>query len=103
VLDYCERKWNHLYSLVPPGASKVAGKVLNRIAQAHSARPTQTALTWLLRRSPIMLPISGISSIEHLELNVAAASLRLPDEDYKRFLGVPSCRITTMTGLVTSS
>jgi pyridoxine 4-dehydrogenase len=60
----------------PLGAGTVAGAVLNRIAEAHSASPMQIALAWLLRRSPFMLPIPGTSSIEHLEQNVSAASLR---------------------------
>src|SRR5256886_5184393 len=71
------------------GAGKVAGDVLNQIAQAHRASPTQVALAWLLRRSPIMLPIPGTSSIEHLEQNVAAASLHLAHEEYEKLSGVP--------------
>jgi pyridoxine 4-dehydrogenase len=63
--------------------------VLSRIAQAHGAGPTQIALAWLLRRSPIMLPIPGTSSTEHLEQNVAAASLRLAEEEYEELSGVP--------------
>ncbi len=73
----------------PLGAGKVAGDVLNQIAQAHRTSPTQVALAWLLRRSPIMLPIPGTSSIEHLEENVAAASVRLTDEDYQILSQVP--------------
>jgi len=73
----------------PLGAGKVAGEVLDRIAKAHGASRTQVALAWLLRRSPIMLPIPGTSSIAHLEENVAAASLRLTDEDYQMLSTVP--------------
>jgi pyridoxine 4-dehydrogenase len=57
--------------------------VLNRIAKAHNAGPTQIALAWLLQRSPIMLPIPGTSSIEHLEENVSAASLCLTQEEFE--------------------
>jgi pyridoxine 4-dehydrogenase len=64
--------------------------VLDRIAKVRSASPTQIALAWLLRRSPIMLPIPGTSSIEHLQQNVAAASLRLTDEDYQTLSRVPA-------------
>jgi len=81
VVDYCERKEIVFIPWFPLGAGKVAGDVLNRIALAHHASPTQVALAWLLRRSPMMLPIPGTSSIEHLEENVAAASVRLTDED----------------------
>jgi aryl-alcohol dehydrogenase-like predicted oxidoreductase len=89
VVDYCERNEIAFIPWFPLGAGKVAGEVLNRIAQTHNASPTQIALAWLLRRSPIMLPIPGTSSIEHLEQNVAAASLRLPDEDFQIFSRVP--------------
>src|SRR6202171_3657099 len=89
VVDYCERNGIAFIPWFPLGAGKVAGDMLNEIAQAHRASPTQVALAWLLRRSPIMLPIPGTSSIEHLEQNVAAASLRLPDEDYQKLSRVP--------------
>ena len=83
VVDYCERNGIAFIPWYPLGAGKVAGEALDRIAQAHSASPTQIALAWLLHRSPMMLPIPGTSSVEHLEQNVAAASLRLTDEDYQ--------------------
>ena len=89
VVDYCERKEIVFIPWFPLGAGKVAGDVLNRIALAHHASPTQVALAWLLRRSPVMLPIPGTSSIEHLEENVAAASVRLTDEDYQTLSHVP--------------
>jgi pyridoxine 4-dehydrogenase len=89
VVDYCERNAIAFIPWFPLGAGKVAGDVLNQIAQAHRASPTQIALAWLLRRSPIMLPIPGTSSIEHLEENVAAAAMRLNDEDYQMLSRVP--------------
>ena len=82
VVDYCERNELAFIPWFPLGAGKVAGAVLNRIAAAHSASPTQIALAWLLQRSPIMLPIPGTSSIDHLEQNVSAASLRLTKEEF---------------------
>ena len=89
VLEYCQRNRIAFIPWFPLGAGKVAGEVLNRIARAHSASPTQIALAWLLRRSPIMLPIPGTSSIEHLEQNVAAASLRLTDQEFEELSEVP--------------
>ena len=89
VVDYCERNEIAFIPWYPLGAGKVAGEVLNGIAEAHGASPTQVALAWLLRRSPIMLPIPGTSSIEHLEQNVAAASLRLTEEEYQKLAAVP--------------
>ena len=83
VVDYCQKNGLAFIPWFPLGAGKVAGEVLNRIAEEHSASPTQIALAWLLRRSPIMLPIPGTSSIEHLEQNVAAASLRLTGEEFE--------------------
>jgi aryl-alcohol dehydrogenase-like predicted oxidoreductase len=94
VVDYCERNRIAFIPWFPLGAGKVAGEVLNRIARAHSASPTQIALAWLLRRSPMMLPIPGTSSIEHLEQNVAAASLSLTDEDYQTLSRVPALAAT---------
>jgi pyridoxine 4-dehydrogenase len=89
VVDYCESHGIAFIPWFPLGAGKVAGEVLDRIARAHQASPTQIALAWLLRRSPMMLPIPGTSSIEHLEQNVAAASLRLTDEEYRGLFEVP--------------
>src|SRR5712671_1833698 len=71
VVDYCERNEIAFIPWFPLGAGKMAGAALDRIAKAHGRSLTQIALAWLLRRSPIMLPIPGTSSIEHLEQNVA--------------------------------
>jgi len=89
VVDYCERNEIAFIPWFPLGAGKVAGEVLDRIAKTHGRSPTQVALAWLLRRSPIMLPIPGTSSVAHLEENVAAASLRLTREDYEMLSTVP--------------
>jgi aryl-alcohol dehydrogenase-like predicted oxidoreductase len=62
--------------------------LLERIAQTHQKTPQQVALAWLLKRSAVMLPIPGTSSIKHLEENVQAASLRLTDEEYLELTGV---------------
>jgi aryl-alcohol dehydrogenase-like predicted oxidoreductase len=88
VVNYCGRNGIAFIPWFPLGAGKVAGDVLNQIAQAHRASPTQVALAWLLRRSPIMLPIPGTSSTEHLEQNVAASALRLAEGEYKKLSGV---------------
>ena len=89
VVDYCEQNRIVFIPWFPLGAGKVAGDVLNEVAQAHRATPKQIALAWLLQRSPMMLPIPGTSSIEHLEENVAAASVRLTEEEYERLASVP--------------
>ena len=89
VVEYCQSNGIAFIPWFPLGAGKVAGDILNEIAQAHKANPKQVALAWLLRRSAVMLPIPGTSSVEHLEENVAAASLKLTDEEYERLAGVP--------------
>jgi pyridoxine 4-dehydrogenase len=89
VVNYCQQNEIAFIPWFPLGAGRVAGEVLHRIAQTHGASPTQIALAWLLRRSPIMLPIPGTSSVEHLEQNVAAASLHLTDEEYEHLSEVP--------------
>jgi aryl-alcohol dehydrogenase-like predicted oxidoreductase len=95
VVNYCERNGIAFIPWFPLGAGRVASEVLNQIAQAHHAGPTQVALAWLLRRSPNMLPIPGTSSIEHLGENVAAASMRLTDEEYQMLSRVPELVAST--------
>jgi pyridoxine 4-dehydrogenase len=89
VVSYCQRAGIAFIPWYPLAAGRVAGEVLNRIAQARGATPTQIALAWLLHRSPMMLPIPGTSSIEHLEQNVAAASISLTEEEYEELSLVP--------------
>ena len=89
LVDYCERNEIAFIPWYPLGAGKVAGEVLHAIADRHRASPTQIALAWLLKRSPIMLPIPGTSSSEHLEQNIAAASLHLTEEEYEKLSAVP--------------
>ena len=60
------------------------GGPLAELAQEHDATPSQLALAWLLRRSPVMLPIPGTSTVAHLEDNLAAASLELTDAEFAR-------------------
>jgi pyridoxine 4-dehydrogenase len=82
VVEYCERNGIAFIPWFPLGAGTVAAKVLDHIAKERKAKPIQVALAWLLKRSPVMLPIPGTSSITHLEENVQAASLQLTDEEY---------------------
>src|SRR3954453_3030622 len=88
VVDYCERNSIAFIPWFPLGAGTVAGRLLERIAKARQVKPIQVALAWLLKRSPVMLPIPGTSSIAHLEENVRAASLQLTDEEYLELTGV---------------
>ena len=88
VVDYCEHNEIAFIPWFPLGAGKVAGKLLERIAKVHHAKPIHIALAWLLKRSPAMLPIPGTSSIAHLEENVQAGSLQLTEEEYLELNGV---------------
>jgi len=88
VVDYCERDGITFIPWFPLASGKVANMLLERIAKNHQKTPKQVALAWLLKRSPVMLPIPGTSSIEHLEENVQAASLRLTDEEYRELTSV---------------
>ena len=65
------------------GPLAAADGPLQRIAASHDASPSQLALAWLLKRSPVMLPIPGTSRVAHLEENVAAAEIALTDEEFE--------------------
>jgi aryl-alcohol dehydrogenase-like predicted oxidoreductase len=78
VLDYCTREQ---IGFIPWNPLAKSGGVLDQIAQRLQAAPGQVALAWLLRRSPVILPIPGTSSVVHLEENIAAAHLTLSDDD----------------------
>ena len=88
VVDHCERNGIAFIPWFPLGSGTVAGRLLERIANVHHVKPIQIALAWLLKRSPVMLPIPGTSSIAHLEENVQAASLQLFEEEYAELTGV---------------
>jgi len=87
VLRLCEEHEVAFIPYFPMGGNQpggVADQVLNHIADKNDVTTHQVALAWLLAHSPVMLPIPGTSSIEHLEQNVAAASLKLDDEDMQQ-------------------
>ncbi len=88
VVDYCEANGIAFIPWFPLGAGRVAGKLLERIATVRHVKPIQIALAWLLKRSPVMLPIPGTSSIAHLEENMQAASLQLSENDYLELTGI---------------
>jgi aryl-alcohol dehydrogenase-like predicted oxidoreductase len=88
VVDYCEQNGIAFIPWFPLGAGTVAGRLLERIAKARKVKPILVALAWLLKRSPVMLPIPGTSSIAHLPENVQAASLQLAEEEYLELNGI---------------
>jgi pyridoxine 4-dehydrogenase len=83
VVDECTRQGMPFLPWYPLGAGNLASAAgkLAEIARRHRAKPPQIALAWLLRRSPVMLPIPGTSSTEHFEENLAATRIQLSDDE----------------------
>ena len=84
VLDYCTQHRIGFIPWFPLAAGDLAssGSLLDTLAKRHGAAPSQIALAWMLKRSPVMLPIPGTSKVAHLEENVAAVDVELSDEDF---------------------
>ena len=84
VVSYCDEQGIGFIPWFPVAAGDLAkpGGILDEIAKDHDATHAQLALAWLLRRTPVMLPIPGTSSVAHLEENVAAAQVELTDEEF---------------------
>jgi pyridoxine 4-dehydrogenase len=84
VLDHCEKHGIVFIPWYPLASGDLAkpGGLLDSIAKAHKAAPSQIALAWALKRSPVTLPIPGTSKVSHLEENVAAADIRLSADDF---------------------
>jgi aryl-alcohol dehydrogenase-like predicted oxidoreductase len=79
LLDHCEANGIAFMPWAPLGQNREANGALEAAARELGATPLQVALAWLLRRSPVLLPIPGTSSAAHVEQNIAAAGLKLPD------------------------
>ncbi|MCU1622370.1 MAG: NADP-dependent oxidoreductase domain protein [Frankiales bacterium] len=92
VLDYCEREGIGFIPWFPVQAGELAkpGGLLDEIARDHDATHAQLALAWLLKRSPVMLPIPGTGSVAHVEENCAAAEVVLTDDEYEALLKAAS-------------
>jgi len=84
VLNYCEENGIGFIPWFPLAAGRLvkAGSILDTVANAHNATPGQFALAWVLKRSPVMLPIPGTSKVTHLDENVAAVNIELSDEEF---------------------
>ncbi|WP_129780707.1 aldo/keto reductase [Peristeroidobacter soli] len=84
VLNYCEQQGIGFIPWYPLAAGELArpGSVLDKIAKEHKVAPSQIALAWILKRSPVMLPIPGTSKVKHLEENVAAVQIELSDSEF---------------------
>lgn len=88
LLDRCEALGIAFMPWAPLGQNREANSALEAAAAELRATPLQVALAWLLRRSPVVLPIPGTSSVAHLEENIQAAGLRLPDAIFERLSAV---------------
>lgn len=84
VLDHCDKHGIGFIPWFPLAAGELAkpGSVLSAIAKEHDVTTGAIALAWLLKRSPVMLPIPGTSSVDHLIENVAGASVKLTDDQF---------------------
>jgi len=84
LLDHCAEHGIGFIPWFPLATGELSADdgPLAAAAQQHEATPAQLALAWLLQRSPVMLPIPGTSSVDHLETNTAAASIELTDEEF---------------------
>ena len=84
VLDHCRKNGIGFMPWAPldAGASARPGSALDAIAHKHTATPGQIALAWLLKRSPVMLPIPGTGKVAHLEENIGAAAITLSDDEF---------------------
>jgi aryl-alcohol dehydrogenase-like predicted oxidoreductase len=84
LLDYSTEHGIGFIPWFPLASGPLAreGGPLTRLAQTHGATPAQLALAWLLKRSPVMLPIPGTSSVAHLEENIGAAGVKLSDAEF---------------------
>ena len=93
VLDWCEAHGVGFMPWYPLGQGSVlSDETLHRVAAKYGATPSQMALAWLLRRSPVMLPIPGTSSVKHLRDNMAAAAIELADEDFGALTAIGAAR-----------
>jgi pyridoxine 4-dehydrogenase len=88
IVDYCEQNNIAFLPWAPLGQAKEAHDAIKKLADKLDATPLQVALAWLLKRSEVILPIPGTSSIKHLEENIAAAGLELPQAAYDRLSAV---------------
>ena len=88
LLDHCAQQGIAFMPWAPLGQNRQAHAVLEKAAKTLGATTHQVGLAWLLRRSPVMLPIPGTSAVAHLEENLRAASLKLPDSVFEELAAV---------------
>jgi aryl-alcohol dehydrogenase-like predicted oxidoreductase len=82
VVDYCQANGLAFLPWGPMAQARQANDAVEKIAAARNTSTAVVSLAWLLRRSPVLLPIPGTGSVKHLEENVSAAAFRLTDEEF---------------------
>jgi pyridoxine 4-dehydrogenase len=88
ILDFCEEQNIAFFPWAPLGQMREAHAALEKEAETLGATPLQVALAWLLKRSKVIIPIPGTSSVKHLEENIAAAALDLPPSVYEKLAAI---------------
>ena len=84
VIDYCEREQILFVPFYPLGGrGGIGGDAIEEIAATRGASVTQVALAWLLKRSPVVVPIPGTLSVEHVRENIAALEIELTDQEFE--------------------
>ena len=94
IVDYCEKNAIGFMPWAPMGQAKKANEAIHKVAAELGAKPLQVALAWLLKRSRVILPIPGTSSVAHVEENIAAASLNLPQAAYDQLSAISQSPIS---------
>ena len=88
IVDYCEQNDIAFLPWAPLGQAKEAHDAIQKVAKELKATPLQVALAWLLKRSKVILPIPGTSSVAHLEENCGAGKVELSDAQYEALKGI---------------
>jgi pyridoxine 4-dehydrogenase len=88
IVDYCEQNNIAFLPWAPLGQAKEAHEAIKKVAEQLHATSLQVALAWLLKRSKVIVPIPGTSSVNHLEENIGAAKLKLPQDAFDRLSAV---------------
>ena len=88
IVDYCEQNGIAFLPWAPLGQAKEAHEAIKKIAEQLHVTSLQVALAWLLKRSKVIVPIPGTSSVNHLEENIGAANLKLPQDAFDRLSAV---------------
>jgi len=88
IVNYCEKNSIVFFPWAPLGPGQKAHDAIKKIAERIKATPLQVALAWLLKRSKVIVPIPGTSSVKHVEENIAAAGIQLPQDAFEELSAV---------------